>query len=123
MTWPSLSDIPVRPGDKVEESHELHEVQAADGRILVHIRNHNAANDRQTLQCESQDGGKTWSTPHEIGVWGMPSHLLRLRDGRLLLSYEHRPAPLRHHTLPHPPHRTTAPPSHQHPPHHPPPHP
>src|SRR6266567_2932838 len=92
-TWRWLSDIPTRPGDKVEEYHELHAIQAADGRILAHIRNHNAANDRETLQCESQDGGKTWSTPHEIGAWGMPSHLLRLRDGRLLMSYGHRRAP------------------------------
>jgi sialidase-1 len=92
-TWRWLSDIPTRPGDKVEEYHELHAVQAADGRIIAHIRNHNAANDRETLQCESQDGGKTWSTPHEIGVWGLPSHLLRLRDGRLLMSYGHRRAP------------------------------
>jgi hypothetical protein len=32
--------------------------------------------------------------PHRIGVWGYPSHLLRLRDGRLLMSYGHRRAPL-----------------------------
>jgi hypothetical protein len=27
------------------------------------------------------------------GVWGTPSHLLRLRDGRLLMSYGYRRAP------------------------------
>ena len=48
----------------------------------------------ETLQCESTDGGKTWSEPHSIGVWGLPSHLLRLRDGRLLMTYGHRRAPL-----------------------------
>jgi hypothetical protein len=31
--------------------------------------------------------------PHPIGVWGLPSHLLRLRDGRLLMSYGYRRAP------------------------------
>jgi hypothetical protein len=46
------------------------------------------------LQTESSDGGKTWSEPHSIGVWGLPSHLLKLRDGRLLMSYGHRRAPL-----------------------------
>lgn len=28
-----------------------------------------------------------------MGVWGLPSHLLRLRDGRLLMSYGHRRQP------------------------------
>jgi hypothetical protein len=31
--------------------------------------------------------------PHPIGVWGLPSHLLRLKDGRLLMSYGHRRPP------------------------------
>jgi hypothetical protein len=31
--------------------------------------------------------------PAAIGVWGLPSHLLRLRDGRLLMTYGHRRAP------------------------------
>ncbi|MFM7929284.1 MAG: exo-alpha-sialidase, partial [Pirellula sp.] len=44
-------------------------------------------------QCESEDGGRTWTTPHSIGVWGLPSHLLRLSDGRLLMSYGHRRKP------------------------------
>jgi sialidase-1 len=92
-TWRWLSDIPARPGDRVAEYHELHAVEAADGRILVHIRNHNPSNAGETLQCESRDGGRTWSVPHPIGVWGLPSHLLRLRDGRLLMSYGYRRQP------------------------------
>jgi Neuraminidase (sialidase) len=92
-SWRWLSGIPARPGDRVEDYHELHAVEAADGRVIVHIRNHNRANSGETLQCESRDGGRTWSTPHPIGVWGLPSHLLRLRDGRLLMSYGYRRAP------------------------------
>jgi hypothetical protein len=42
----------------------------------------------------SSDGGKTWSVPHAIGVWGLPSHLLRLKDGRLVMTYGHRRQPL-----------------------------
>lgn len=68
-------------------------MEARDGTLLVHIRNHNAQNNGETLQCGSRDGGKSWSTPHPIGVWGLPSHLLRLRDGRLLMSYGYRRAP------------------------------
>ncbi|MBE0543367.1 MAG: exo-alpha-sialidase [Verrucomicrobia bacterium] len=94
QSWRWLATIPVRPGDAMENYHELHGVECADGRILVQIRNHNETNNRETLQCESTDGGKTWTTPRAIGVWGLPSHLLRLRDDSLLMSYGHRRAPL-----------------------------
>jgi Neuraminidase (sialidase) len=94
VTWRWLAGIPARPGDTANNYHELHAVEAAPGRIVVHIRNHNTANAGETLQTESADEGKTWSVPHPIGVWGLPSHLLRLADGRLLMSYGHRRAPI-----------------------------
>ena len=94
QTWRWLSQIPVRDGDSHTEYHELHAVETEDGRIVCHVRNHNKANARETLQCESADGGKTWSKPKSIGVWGLPSHLVRLRDNRLLMTYGHRRAPL-----------------------------
>jgi sialidase-1 len=94
QTWKWLAEIPTRPGDDVQQYHELHGVEAANGRIIVHIRNHNKNNERETLQSESADGGRTWSKPQAIGVWGVPSFLLRLRDGRLLMTYGHRRPPL-----------------------------
>jgi len=93
QTWRWLATIPHRPGDDHGAYHELHAVQAGDGRLVVHIRNHNKANDRETLQTESTDGGRSWTTPRSIGVWGLPSHLLRLADGRLLMTYGHRRKP------------------------------
>lgn len=93
QSWRWLARIPSRDGDKHADYHELHAVEATSGKLVVHIRNHNAANARETLQTESLDGGKTWSKPHPIGVWGLPSHLLRLHDGRLLMSYGHRRPP------------------------------
>jgi len=93
VTWSAMKELPTRPGDDSAQYHELHAVQAANGRIIVQIRNHNDANSRETLQCESEDGGKTWTTPHPIGVWGLPSHLLRLRNGNLLMSYGYRRKP------------------------------
>jgi hypothetical protein len=92
-TWRWLAEIPARPGDDGGQYHELHAVECASGRLIVHIRNHNDANGRETLQSESSDGGRTWSAPRGIGVWGLPSHLLRLRDGRVLMSYGHRRPP------------------------------
>jgi len=93
LTWNWLAEIRPRPGDDPKQYHELHGVETGDGRIVVHLRNHNKANAGETLQTESTDGGKTWSEPHAIGVWGLPSHLLRLKDGRLLMSYGYRRAP------------------------------
>jgi sialidase-1 len=93
-TWRWLAAIPPRAGDTIANYHELHAVETGDGRIIVHIRNHNKANAGETIQSESSDGGKTWSEPRAIGVWGLPSFLLRLRDGRLLMTYGHRRAPL-----------------------------
>ncbi len=93
QTWSWLSDLPVRPGDELRQYHELHMVEAANGHFICHIRNENRQSDGETLQCESSDGGATWSVPHTIGVWGLPSHLLALRDGRLLMSYGYRRPP------------------------------
>lgn len=94
QSWRWLSDIPTRKNDTLENFHELHAVEAKNGVIIVHIRNQNKLDNRETLQCESSDGGKTWTAPHTIGVWGLPSHLLRMRDGRLLMSYGYRREPL-----------------------------
>lgn len=93
VTWRWLADIPARPGDDPRQYHELHAVEASPGRVIAHIRNHNKSNEGETLQSESDDGGKTWSVPHPIGVWGLPSHLLKLTDGRLLMTYGHRRPP------------------------------
>lgn len=89
-TWHVLSVIPPREGEQAGFYHELHGVEAADGTIVVQIRNHNERNGGETLQTESADGGKTWSEIHSIGVWGHPSHLLRLADDRLVMTYGYR---------------------------------
>ena len=93
QTWKWLSEIPTRDGDNNSEYHELHAVECTNQKIVVHIRNHNRKDSRETLQTESTDGGKTWTRPKSIGVWGLPSHLLRLRDGRLMMSYGYRRKP------------------------------
>jgi hypothetical protein len=95
ITWAWLAGIPTRPGDDASRDyHELHAVEAADGRIIVQIRKERGADNGTTLQSESSDGGRTWTQAAAIGVWGIPSHLLRLRDGRLLMTSGHRRPPL-----------------------------
>ena len=94
VSWNLRARLPARDGDDSTHYHELHAVEASDGRWIVQIRNHNTANNRETLQTHSTDGGASWAEPYPIGVWGLPSHLLRLSDDRLLMSYGHRRNPL-----------------------------
>lgn len=93
VSWDWLAEIPAREGDDPNQYHELHAVEAANGTIVVHIRNHNSKNHHETLQSVSSDGGQTWSVPESIGVWGLPSHLTKLSDGRLLMTYGYRRRP------------------------------
>ena len=94
LTWTWLSEIPTRPGDEVKKGyHELFAIETDDGRIVAQIRNHNKPDVGTTLQTESADGGKTWTVPKAIGVWGLPSQLLKLKDGRLVMTYGYRRKP------------------------------
>ncbi len=93
VTWSWLAPVPARPGDAADAYHELHAVECPSGKILGTIRNHNTNQSGETLLTHSLDGGKSWSVPRSIGVWGLPAHLLRLRDGRLLMTYGYRRKP------------------------------
>lgn len=61
-----------------------------DGRILVLLRENRS---RHLWRTISPDGGRSWSPPEDTGIVGYPAHLLRLRDGRILLSYGVREPP------------------------------
>lgn len=94
QTWRVAGIIPTREGDVCSAYYELHAAEASDGTIVAHIRNGNKNNGDENLQTVSKDGGETWSTPRSIGVWGIPAFLNRLQDGRLLMTYGYRRAPL-----------------------------
>jgi sialidase-1 len=88
LIWEVVSEMPVRAG-------ELHAVQAADGSILVQVRDKTPTAKgtvQNTAQIVSTDGGKTWSEKQVVAD-GFPSHLLRLRDGTLLMNYGWRREP------------------------------
>lgn len=93
LSWKKIGGIPQRPGDAPGTYHEPHAVQASDGRIIVHIRNHSEQDKGILLQSESSDGGKTFSVPEKTNLSGFPAHLLRLRDGRLLSTFSYRAGP------------------------------
>jgi len=95
-SWVVTADeLPVVEGQKRSDYHEFHAVQAENGTIIVQIRNHTPnppINNFTTWQMESTDNGESWTTPHKICLGG-PSHLLKLNDGRLVMSYSYRNEP------------------------------
>jgi len=91
-TWNIVSRIEPMTDHDSKDYHELHIVEAADGTLIVQIRNHNKTYHFETLQTESRDRGKTWTPIHSIGVWGFPSHLLLLADKNILMTYSYRGA-------------------------------
>lgn len=92
-TWRWLSDVPAMDNHTHADYHEPHAVQAADGRIVYHVRNHAEPHKHEILQTVSHDGGETWSPMRSLGHVGFPPHLLRLRDDRLLCTYGYRREP------------------------------
>lgn len=82
-----LSTIPDPTGEL--EYSEPHAIVLED-RILVHIR---AEKDFQIFQCESFDGGKTFTEPHCVLSYGSPPHLMRHSSGVLVCSYGYRKKP------------------------------
>ena len=76
---------------------ECHGVETDDGTILVHMRVCGVSEAGEEVlsiwQCESYDGGKTFSAPHEVISDGAPPHLLRHSSGALICSYANRKIP------------------------------
>ena len=59
------------------------------GKVVAMMRSHT----RYLHQSESSDGGSTWTPVRKTPIFGYPGHLLRLSDGRLLVTYGHRRSP------------------------------
>ena len=93
QSWQLISDIATLPEHDGTKYHELHTVEAANGDIIAHIRNHGEPHQYEVLQIESKDGGHSWSAPHPIGMWGFPAFLIRASDGRLITTAGHRREP------------------------------
>ena len=92
-SWHWVTHLPFMDDHSLSKYGEPHLVQTADGRLIAQVRNNQEPYEGETLQTESDDGGRSWTPMHPIGVWGVPSHLLRLSDDRLLMTYGYRREP------------------------------
>jgi len=67
-------------------------MQMASRRLLIIMRTGMGSD--HFWQAISDDGGASWHGLRDTGVKGHPADLLRLADGRVLLTYGHRHTPL-----------------------------
>ena len=86
-TWQTISEIKIPDGDKPSDYWEPHVVEAENGDLVAQIRCHKDDHVRQSV---SKDGGKTWTIAEKIEVVGYPTHLLKLKDNRILMTYARR---------------------------------
>ena len=92
-TWRLIGFVPIPKGVNPAGFHEPHVVETRSGKLVGMIRHHGKPADRYLWQTESLDGGHTWTEARPTDIWGLPPHLLLLRDGRILLTYGHRRKP------------------------------
>ena len=90
-TWTCLCpEVPDMNGENRQTFvfHEPHAIELPDGTLLGLVRYHGADNCmRQTV---SKDGGRTWTPMAKTTMVGLPPHLIRLADGKLVNVYGRR---------------------------------
>jgi BNR repeat-like domain len=94
LSWPEEHDTLNDPEQRLAYYDQQFAV-LNDGRLLTAAWVHDVADDRTlTARCAwSDDGGRSWSAPHDTGIEGGPVSLLPLADGRLLAAYTRRTPP------------------------------
>ena len=84
-------------GGPIGRCGEPHLVESEPGRIVAFARSETHpstdAVPRYHSQADSADGGRTWTGWRKTPVQGKPPHLIKLRDGRLLVTYGRRVPP------------------------------
>ncbi|HNX34649.1 MAG TPA: sialidase family protein [Kiritimatiellia bacterium] len=68
--------------------HEPYAIELPDGKLVGLVRYH--GKDNCLRQTVSEDGGKTWTPMTKTGMVGLPPHLVRLADGKLVCVYGRR---------------------------------
>ncbi|MBO7146740.1 MAG: exo-alpha-sialidase [Lentisphaeria bacterium] len=101
-TWQYLATPAPDYGEAIFEEPCI--TLTASGKLVLLIRTHRGPDGveypdstgvkRANLWlCESTDGGRTWTTPVDLGIHGEPATTARMDDGRILLAYGYRMEP------------------------------
>ncbi len=80
-------DCPMKDGKPV--LNENHVLEISPGNLIALFRKCGDF----LFQAGSEDYGKTWTKPLQIGIWGYPPHMLKLSDGRILCLVGYRKVP------------------------------
>lgn len=93
-SWQVIGRVPISAEEQYTHYHEPHVVELPDGKLVAMFRYQPPDKEQHFMrQSESADGGKTWSQTRATPLWGYPPHLIRLDDGRLVVTYGRRKAP------------------------------
>ena len=87
-TWHPIAVFSIPPHERMLSYDEPHLLERDDGTLIAMFRDCNGHHHMR--QSESTDGGLTWSSARTTSIRGLPPHLLRLSDSRMLLSYAKR---------------------------------
>ena len=90
-TWNCLSPFVPDMNGENSRPHMFHEpntISLPDGTIVGMVRFH--GDDGCMRQTISKDGGRTWSPMAKTPMIGLPPHLIRLDDGKLVCVYGRR---------------------------------
>ncbi len=92
ISWKVIGQIPLP--SMAKSIAEPHVIELPSSKLIAMIRNESKEfYHGHLLQSESIDGGGTWSTARETGIWGYPPHLAVLKNNILLVTYGRRKAP------------------------------
>ena len=89
-TWQEIGVVPLPEGTSIDQFHEPHVAQCADGTLRGYIRYHYPQEEGGNLgvfQTESHDGGKTWTMAEDMGIHGSPPHILKHSSGAWVMVY------------------------------------
>jgi len=93
-SWQVIGVIPIPADESMDDYHEPHVAEAANGRLVAMIRYQPKDVTKHYMrQSESDDGGRTWTLAHPTPLYGLPPHLIRLSNGWLLESHGRRIPP------------------------------
>lgn len=91
-SWKVIAEL--TGGGEPTRMSEPHMVELKSGKLIAMVRNEpKDATQKFLLQSESTDGGKTWTPLRNSGIWGLPPHLIQLKNGWVMVVYGHRREP------------------------------